>query len=275
MKLAINPATTMPAPFEEDVVAYSAAGFQAMEIWLGKVDKYLEKGRTLQDAARLMGDNGLAPAGACFSWLSFTGDQKEKESLAGFRRHLEMCQAMGARTLVVIPSVSDSPVTEASFDKVVEGLGRCGETAQPYGVSLAIEFIKGFPLIGSVRTATLVARRTRRKNVGVLLDTFHFSAGISKVGEILDMKKGELLLVHLNDCRDVYLETAADNMRVFPGEGILPLKDILKAIAKIGYDGYLSLELFCKDVWDMPVQEAARLSYKKASAFLKGLRLRR
>jgi len=129
MKLAINPATTMPAAFEEDVVAYSEAGFRAMEIWLGKVDRYLEKGHTVRDAKRLMADCGLAAAGACFCGLTFSGDENERKSLEELGSRLEMCEALGAKALVVIPTVPGSPVTPLMSDAVVEGLARCGDMA--------------------------------------------------------------------------------------------------------------------------------------------------
>jgi len=161
----------MPATYDQDIAAYSAAGFEAMEIWLAKVDAYLEKGNSLEDARRLMADSGLEPAGACFVSLTFSGDRQEEESLQTLRRRLEMCQALGARTLVVIPGVPGTPVTEQMYERAAEGLARCAEMAEPYDVSLAIEFIKGAPLIGSVRTAAAVARKSARPNVGVLFDT--------------------------------------------------------------------------------------------------------
>ena len=271
MKLAINPATTMPATFEQDIAAYAAAGFQAMEVWLGKVDAYLQKGNSVRDAAALMADNGLAAAGACFSGLTFSGDQQQHNSIDALRGRLEMCQALAAETLVVIPGVPGSSTTPEMYDTVAAGLAECGEIAEPFGVKLAIEFIKGATLIGSVRTAMEVARNTGRANVGVLFDTFHFYAGISKIEDILDMKGEELLLVHLNDGPGAPRETLADNMRVFPGEGVFPLKDIFAAISSIGYEGYVSLELFRQEVWDMDVNEAARLSFQKAGDFMSSL----
>jgi len=60
-------------------------------------------------------------------------------------------------------------------------------------------------------------------------------------------------------------------MRVFPGEGVFPLRGILGAIAAVGYGGYLSLELFNRQLWEMDVAEAARISFQKASAFLESL----
>jgi sugar phosphate isomerase/epimerase len=270
VKLAINPATTMPASFEQDVEAYADAGFRAMEIWLGKVDAYLEEGHRLEQARALLDDNGLTAVGACFSALTFGGDE-EQNALHALRGRLEMCQALGAPALVVLPGVAGPAGSLDSYDVAAEGLARCGELAEPYGVSLAIEFLKGSDFVGSLRTATDVARRTGRENVGVLFDTFHFYTGISKMADIARMESGELLLVHLNDCPDVPREAATDKMRVLPGDGIFPLAEMLGAIRDIGYDGYVSLEVFSDELWKRDPAEAARLGLERTTPFLESL----
>lgn len=271
MKLAINPATTMPSSYEEDIAAYAGAGFEALEIWLGKVDDYLEKGNSVEDARALLDDNGLEVAGACFSGLSFDDGEEQQKSMEAFRGRLEMCQALGAPSLVVIPGVPGAGPSEETYRRLAEGMAEAGAVAEPFGVTLSIEFIKGHNLVGSVRTATRIAREAGRDNVGVLFDTFHFYAGISKLASVGQMKPEEMVLIHLNDCPDVPLEMATDSMRVLPGEGVFPLKDILGAAADIGYDGYVSLELFNQQIWDMEVVEAAALCYDKTDAFMRSL----
>ncbi|MBS3763233.1 MAG: sugar phosphate isomerase/epimerase [Planctomycetes bacterium] len=271
MKLSINPATTMPASFEEDVIAYAEAGFDAMEIWLSKIDDYMKDGKDLKDASQLMNDNNMAAAGACFSALTFSADESEKESFDQFKTRLQMCQALGAETLVVIPTVPGSPVTPDKYDTLVEGMARCCDIAEPYGVSLAIEFIKGGGLIGSVATAADIANRTQRDNIGVLFDTFHFYMGISKVSDIRNLSGDDILLIHLNDCPDVYREIAEDGMRILPGEGAIPLQEILGAVRDTGYNGFVSLEIFNQDIWDLDVKHAAKISYDKASSFFENI----
>jgi 2-keto-myo-inositol isomerase len=64
------------------------------------------------------------------------------------------------------------------------------------------------------------------------------------------------------------MEPAGDDMRVMPGEGILPLEQILSTAEEIGYEGYVSLELFSKEIWEMDVFEAAQLGYEKSSVLL-------
>ena len=51
-----------------------------------------------------------------------------------------------------------------------------------------------------------------------------------------------------------YDQTDAD--RIFPGDGILPLKEAVATLREIGYSGVVSLELFNPNYWEMPPQEA-------------------
>ena len=50
----ISQATTLSTPFEEDIAAYAMAGWSAVELWLTKLESYLEShsvdgGHALQD----------------------------------------------------------------------------------------------------------------------------------------------------------------------------------------------------------------------------------
>ena len=42
MRTCINGATTMPYPLEEDIRSAARAGFEGVELWVPKVEKYLE-----------------------------------------------------------------------------------------------------------------------------------------------------------------------------------------------------------------------------------------
>ena len=267
MKLAINEATTMPRSFEEDMAAYASAGFDAVELWLDKLKPFLEK-HTLKDARKLLADRGIKAIGACYQGgLMLTRDKQRQEVLAEFRTKLETCEALGVPVLVVPSDFPAGSVTRDDYDRAADGLREAADIAGRHKVALAIEFIKGGKLVGSLRTALALARKTEKKNVGVLLDTFHLYAGASKVEHILEMKKSELLLVHINDLAPGYIEIATDKDRVLPGEGVLPLKEMLNTLSRIGYDGYCSVELFNEELWRQDTQEAARLVRHKASRF--------
>jgi 2-keto-myo-inositol isomerase len=49
--------------------------------------------------------------------------------------------------------------------------------------------------------------------------------------------------------------------RVLPGEGIIPLPDLIAAIEAGGYTGSFSIEMFNADLWAMTAAQAAKLCY--------------
>ena len=54
-----------------------------------------------------------------------------------------------------------------------------------------------------------------------------------------------------------------DEHRVFPGDGIAPIKEIFDTFKSIGATPVLSLELFNREYWKMPALEAAKVGLEK------------
>lgn len=57
-----------------------------------------------------------------------------------------------------------------------------------------------------------------------------------------------------------------DPDRVMPGEGIIDLRRYCGLLRQIGYDGWLSLELFHRGYWAQDPREVARLGLEKMRA---------
>jgi sugar phosphate isomerase/epimerase len=58
-------------------------------------------------------------------------------------------------------------------------------------------------------------------------------------------------------------EKITDADRVWPGDGIAPLKQILRDLRDIGFTGPLSLELFNEKYYKMDALECAKTGLKK------------
>jgi 2-keto-myo-inositol isomerase len=140
-----------------------------------------------------------------------------------------------------------------------------------FGVTIALEFIKGCPLVGSLATARQVVAGARRPNVGVLFDTFHFYAGVSKMEDLRACDGADLAFVHVNDAADRPREVLTDADRVFLGHGILPVREMLQIIKGKGYEGYCSLELFSRPLWEADPFEVARKAHANVTEFLASL----
>jgi sugar phosphate isomerase/epimerase len=60
-----------------------------------------------------------------------------------------------------------------------------------------------------------------------------------------------------------------DEHRVYPGDGVAPLADILRDLRRIGFRGTLSLELFNRTYWRQDAFEVARTGLEKMRAVVR------
>jgi sugar phosphate isomerase/epimerase len=58
----------------------------------------------------------------------------------------------------------------------------------------------------------------------------------------------------------------SDAQRIYPGEGVAPLKTFLRDLRRIGFQGVLSLELFNPEYWARDALAVARTGLEKMRA---------
>jgi 2-keto-myo-inositol isomerase len=259
MLLSINGATTMKATLPEDIAAAGAAGFKALEIWAAKMDAYLET-RSVAELKALFDRAGLQPASInSIEFITFRPPEEYGAIVARCRELCELAQALGCAKIVVVPSPTPEGVAwDQIRDESVRVLRELSNVASPYGVQLAFEFL-GFPWC-SVRTLAQcwdIVGETGRDNVGLVIDTCHFYAGGSALSAIEEVSPEKILIFHINDVEDRPLETIEDAHRLLPGEGVIPLDDILGRLRDIGFDGLCSVELFRPEYWERDPAELA------------------
>jgi len=264
MKFCMNEATTMETDYRTDIEAYAKAGFDAVEIWLPKVDKFLETG-SLKDARSILDDNGIEAVGSCY-YVGVMLPEDKAKALDGLKKRLDLAAALGA-PMIVVPTDFPASVKLEDYDRAVPNIREAAEVARSYGVKLGIEFIRGAKFIGTLSTANRIVRKVRHPYVGVLIDTFHFYCGLSQMPDLLATKGKDVLLVHINDCADKPRELAEDSDRVLLGKGTFPLVEMVRALEKIGFDGYYSLELFDKSLWAQDPRAVAKKAYRNLQHF--------
>lgn len=265
-RLCINPATTMTTDFATDLRAFAAAGFRATELWLTKLDRYLDDGHSLAEARGLLDDSGLAPLAACAQGnLLISVGEERGDALENLRRRAELLATLGCPLLIVpseaLPQPLPRPV-QPLYVRAAENLAEAADLVAPFGITLAVEFIKGPRVAGTPLTAQELVARCERPNASVLFDTFHFYAGYGKIEDLAALDVARLGFVHVNDApATIPREALTDSDRVFPGEGDIPLGTILAQLQGRGYRGAYSLEIFNQDVWAEDPFLAARRAY--------------
>jgi sugar phosphate isomerase/epimerase len=70
-------------------------------------------------------------------------------------------------------------------------------------------------------------------------------------------------IFHINDLPNKPATQVKDSDRLYPGDGILPLEQLLKDLWKVGFRGPLSLEMFSDAEWKKSAAEVAKRGIEK------------
>jgi 2-keto-myo-inositol isomerase len=268
MRLALNGATIMHSPLADDLEIAAEAGFTALEVWAGKLDAYL-RGRSLEELGGRMQALGVQPW--CINSIEDVTPRDaagRADVLAQLKRMAAIARAIGAPGIVVVPGPAPAGFGHAAaMADAVEVLRMMSDVAGDVG--LAFEFL-GKPgcSVPTLDMAIEIVATVDRPNVGMVIDTFHFYAGGSRIEDLARVPVEKLFVVHLNGCEDRPRGELTDAHRLFPGEGAIPIERILRALRARGFDGTMSIEIFRPEYWEREPLDVARDARAKAAGVL-------
>jgi 2-keto-myo-inositol isomerase len=261
MKPCISQATTLKNPFEADLAIYRAAGWSAVEIWLTKLETFLQS-HTLAEAGGLLESNGLKSAAAASQGGLLLSQGTERVAhWDHFRRRLALLRELGVATLIVTPDFVHHPGL-AEFGRAAQGLAEAAELAGTFGVRIALEFQKSSPLCSCLETALALIAQSGAADAGVCFDVFHYYTGPSKFEDLAYLSPHNLAWVQLCDVSGTPRELAGDADRILPGEGDFLLAPIIEHLGRIGYDGYVSLEVLNPHLWQVAPDRVAEVGHQ-------------
>jgi 2-keto-myo-inositol isomerase len=267
MKPCISEATTMAASFAEDVQAFAAAGFRAMEVWLTKLETHLEN-HSLADTKRLLEDQQMTLAAASYQGgLLLSQGEQRRVHFDHFRRRLALCQGLGIPLLLVVADFAGE-VDQISLERSVVSLKQAAQWAAGFNVRLGLEFRSSASFCSSLSTALALVNQCNETNIGINLDIFHYYTGPSKLEDSALLTAEKLAFVQISDLAGVPRELARDSDRILPGDGEFQLVPILEQIGNLGYDGYVSLELMNPVLWQMKPSQVAEMGMKALSRLI-------
>jgi sugar phosphate isomerase/epimerase len=256
MFVCMHEASSDSFDFKTAMEGYAKAGIRAVEPALVKVREFAQK-ESPAAAKRLLGDLGLkAVSSSNQLGLPEPGETRAR-SLDDLKWKVELAQAIGADRIVA-PSVGTGMYTEDDYKRGAENLREAGEIAKPFGVSVMLEFARTSRFAACLPTALKLVREANHPNVRVMMDTYHFWGGTSKFEDLELLRDGELHHLHFEDIpADPPREILGQPHRVFPGEGIMPLRRIVEVLKKKGYAGPASLEMFNPTIQAMDPYQVA------------------
>ena len=272
MKIALNGATTMRASLKTDFEAAKEAGFDYVEIWAAKLRKFLHD-RTTDELKNLIDQSGVPPLSInSIEHVTFRDANAYKSIKAECEELSRVAAKIGCPFIVVVPG--KLPNSGVSRDEVVTEsvrvLSELCDIAARHDVALAFEFLGQTDC--SVQTLDLaheIVSAADRPNLGLVIDSFHFYAGGSTIEMIEAVEPRLIYVFHINDAENLPREQLLDRHRLLPGLGILPLRQMIAAFQKIGYDKVASVEIFRPEYWDWDVFELAQKAKRATERILK------
>jgi 2-keto-myo-inositol isomerase len=262
-KYSLNASTVRGTPILRQIEVATKAGYGAIELWFADVDVHLASGGTMAELQRALDAGGLAVP-TCI----YLGDWFDA-SAADWPRVRDQCahrldQAAELRARHVIAGPPGGRADLALGAQRYRELLELGEKA---GALPAFEFLGFVEQFNTIESALEVLALAAHPAGTTVLDPFHVFRGGGSVESIAKLRGEQIAVAHFNDTPATPArEQQHDGDRVWPGEGHLDLRRYLTLLREIGYDGWISLELFRKDLWMRDPFEVARMGLEKMRA---------
>jgi sugar phosphate isomerase/epimerase len=268
--LVLCAGTLLRASFREKVDAAVAGGFRGITLWPADYHRAREAGLSDADMRRILSDHGVAVTDLdpLLTWLPEERAAAER-SIAGAASEDEfyrIADALGARSLNAAQGFGNRVDPDAAAGALA---GVC-DRAAAHGLVITLEFLpwSGIP---DAASALDIVRRADRPNATVMLDTWHHFRGSGDPAQLRAIPGAKVGGVQLNDAparpgRDLVAESLEE--RLLPGEGAIPLVEILGILDEIGSRAAIGVEVFSKRLDALPPIEVGRRAGEAARRVL-------
>ncbi len=257
-------------PDKIDVAA--RAGYRAVEPWVRDLDAYVQGGGNLDDLAARIRDAGLVVPNVIgfFEW-AVDDDDRRRRGFDEARRCMALARRIGGQRIAAAPvGVTD----RADLDLRAAGRRYRAllELGESMGVVPVLEFWGRSRSLGRLGEAAQVAIESGHPQACILADVYHLYKGGSDFAGLRLLHGPALPVFHFNDYPATPSRAAmTDADRVYPGAGVAPLAEVLRDLRAIGFQGFLSLELFNRDYWKQDAVQVARAGLEAMRAVVASL----
>jgi sugar phosphate isomerase/epimerase len=244
----------------KDIDIASKAGYDGIELWIRDVKAYLDAGNSSASLKKYIEDRDITVESAIgfAPWIS-----GGKEGMNQMESEMEMMASIGCKRIAAPPA---GVPTDRPLDLFMAGekYAQVLELGRNTGVMPQLEFWGASKVMWHLGQALMVAGVANDPDVRLLPDVYHLFRGDSGF-DGLKMLNGEMIeIFHMNDYpgNKPRIEQE-DSDRVYPGDGVAPLQEILTDLKNMGSVKVLSLELFNRTYWQQDPLEVAKTGLEK------------
>lgn len=185
-------------------------------------------------------------------------------------RKFDLMEELGTDFLLVCSNVSPQCIDD--LDRVAADLRELAERAARRGLRIGFEALAWGRHISDYRDAWDAVKRADHPALGVVLDSFHILSRGFELDTMASIPADKIAFVQIADAplMDMDVLQWSRHFRCFPGQGRLPLREFMQALAETGYEGPLSLEIF-NDAFRAAPTEATALDGLRSLIWLEQL----
>jgi sugar phosphate isomerase/epimerase len=244
-RLSINELTTFRWSFEEDLRQYQAAGISAIGVWRRKIADVGE-----DRAVELLAASNLAVSNMV--WIGgFTGSDgiPFRDALEDGREAILLAARMQCPTIIVYSGGRAGHTINHARRLFQNALAELLPLAEEHGLKLALEMVHPhyaaeWSILTQVDDLLQMREKLSSPALGFALDTYHAGLQPGVLTRLADIAP-HLSVVHLGDGREA---PEQEQTRTLLGEGLVPLRDIVQELTRLGYDGDYDVELLGPEI---------------------------
>jgi sugar phosphate isomerase/epimerase len=269
VRLSLSQISTANASFDDDLLAYRAAGFDGIGLWEYKLSGDYVADRDALHGAQLEVTNCVPLVPTILPTPVIEGPEDPDARIQSICASIGLFANFRPASVLCLTGPVGSFGDAEARRIVIDGLQAVGETARELGVTFGLEPIHRsqrdqFSFVHTLPEALELLAEAGLDDVGVMVDSFHLGDTDDVLAELerhVDRVTGLHVAEHPADGREG---------RVLPGEGTTPAAEVVQTLRAAGWDGWVDLEIFSTPAgfWGLEPAEAARRAYAAAAPLL-------
>jgi 2-keto-myo-inositol isomerase len=258
--------------FVKELETASKAGFHSVEIWIDSLQEYLNSGGTVKEAKKRIDGLGLKIENLIsFNKWIVDDEQTRKEAIEQMREEMGMLAELECKRIAATgQGATDSTIP--GLKTIAERYRGILELGDTFGVVPQIEMWGFQKNLSKVSEVLYIATESGHPSAKILMDVFHIYRGNTSLNTLHLMSPTAVDILHMNDYPANFpYQTITDADRIYPGDGVAPLKRILQTLWRDDQPLILSTELFNKMYYSQDALLVAKTSLAKMKMAVDGL----
>ena len=257
---------------EKEIEIAAGAGFRAIEPWIRELMDYQKAGGSLKDLGKRLKDSGLAvPSAIGFAGWILDNDAQRAKGMEEMKRDMDIVAQVGGTRIAAPAAGIRKDMPPVDLHRAAERYAAVCELGKQFNVVPMVEIWGPSNTLQKLGDGVMVAMNSGRREACVLADVYHLYKGGTEVGALTMLAGGTIPVFHFNDYpAEPPRAMITDAQRVFPGDGVAPMRDIMGELRRMGTPCVLSLELFNRDYWKRSPVKVAQEGFEKMRKVVEG-----